>query len=259
MEGDQEMIRLDVRTRGKDVRNQAKWAGLKPGMRVADIGCGPGKTSFNLHQISQNETIGIDGSAQRVSYAKEHFSSAGLTFVCRNILTPLEDLGTFHFIWVRFVLEYFKHESLDIVKNLTSILKPGGIILLQDLDHNCLNHYGMSPTLEKALAGVMKSLEEKTGFDPYMGRKLYAFLYDLGYEQIQMNMTPHHLIYGELNEIDAFNWTKKVEVAARNSGYPFDEYENKFDGFLEDFNIFFNDPRRFTYTALLSCRGQKKA
>jgi len=116
----------------------------------------------------------------------------------------------------------------------------------------------MSVPLEAALSGVMKTLEEKSGFDPFVGKKLYAFLYDLGYEEIRMNMTPHHLIYGELNEADAFNWTKKVEVAAQNSGYAFQEYHDGFEGFLADFNSFFKDPRRFTYTALISCRGIKK-
>jgi hypothetical protein len=116
----------------------------------------------------------------------------------------------------------------------------------------------MSRTLEAALFGVMKTLEKKAGFDPFAGKKLYAFLYDLEFEEIQMNMTPHHLIYGELNDTDEFNWTKKVEVAARNSGYAFEEYINGFEGFLGEFNSFFRDPRRFTYTALIACRGIKK-
>ena len=258
MEGDEEMIRLDVKTRGGVVREQAVWAGLKPGMRVADLGCGSGKTTFNLHSISKSDTVGIDIAPQRVTYANENYSSTGARFMCRDIRNAMDDLGTFDFIWVRFVLEYYKHKSLDIVRNISRILKPGGILLLQDLDHNCLNHYGMSPTMETALSGVMKTLEEKAGFDPFVGKKLYAFLYDLGYEKIRMNMTPHHLIYGELNEADAFNWTKKVEVAARNSGYDFKEYDNGFDGFLAEFNSFFRDPRRFTYTALIACRGIKK-
>lgn len=258
MEGEEEMIRLDVKTRGGAVREQAVWAGLKPGMRVADLGCGSGKTTFNLHKISKGETVGVDIAPQRVAYAKENYSSNTTLFMCRDIRDPLDDLGTFDFVWVRFVLEYYKHESFDIVRNISRILKPGGILLLQDLDHNCLNHYGMSRPLATALSGVMKTLEKKAGFDPFVGKKLYSFLYDLEFEDIEMNMTPHHLIYGELNQADEFNWTKKVEVAARNSGYAFEEYNNGFEGFLEDFTSFFRDPRRFTYTALLSCRGIKK-
>jgi len=210
MEGDQEMIRLDVKTRGGAVRDQASWAGLKQGMSVIDLGCGSGKTTFNLHEISGGNTVGVDIAPQRVAYAEDNYSHTGADFFCRDIRHSLEDLGTFDFVWVRFVLEYYKHESIGIVKNISKILKPGGILLLQDLDHNCLNHYGMSPAMESALSGVMRTLEEKRGFDPYAGKKLYSYLYDLGYEDIRMNMTPHHLIYGQLNDAESFNWIKKV-------------------------------------------------
>ena len=44
----------------------------------------------------------------------------------------------------------------------------------------------------------------------YCGRKLYSFLYDLGFEQIRVNIVPHHLIYGEIRDLDFFNWIKKI-------------------------------------------------
>ena len=46
MEDDQESVRLDRKTDPATVEKQALWAGLKPGMRVADLGCGAGKTTF---------------------------------------------------------------------------------------------------------------------------------------------------------------------------------------------------------------------
>jgi SAM-dependent methyltransferase len=177
-----------------------------------------------------------------------------------DIRKPLEALGRFDLVWIRFVLEYYRTESFEIVKNIARIVEPGGILCLIDLDHNCLNHYGLTPRLETALAGVMNALEKAAGFDPYVGRKLYAYLYDLGFRDIAVDMMPHHLIYGELKEADAFNWTKKVEIAARNSGYPFDEYERGFEGFRSEFEqAFVNTPRRFTYTPVITCRGRRPA
>ncbi len=67
-------------------------------------------------------------------------------------------------------------------------------------------------------------------------------MYGLEYEAIDVTMTAHHLIFGEFNEIDAFNWTKKVAVGARNSGYAFEEYPGGYD----EFSRVFADPRRFT-------------
>jgi hypothetical protein len=158
---------------------------------------------------------------------------------------------------VRFVLEYYRNGSFEIVKNLSTILKPQGILCLIDLDYNCLSHYGLPKRLESTIVGIKTELEKKANFDPYAGRKLYAYLYDLGYEDIDVNMAPHHLIYGELNEIDAFNWTMKVQSGSRISNYPFDQYTGGYDEFFEEFKSAFGDPRRFTYTPVILCRGKK--
>lgn len=259
MESDEETLRLDLKTDGKMVENQALWAGIKPGMRVADLGFGSGLTTFFLHKLVQpnGEVIGIDIAEERIKFAKKHYLKQGIDYMIRDIRDPLDDLGMFDFIWVRFVLEYYRSESFDIVKNISRILKPGGIICLIDLDYNCLNHFGLSKKLKKTLYGLTKSMERNANFDPFVGIKLYSFLYDLGYQDIDVNLSPHHLIFGELNKIDAFNWTKKVEIAVKRLGYDFKEYKGGYEEFFEEFIQFFSDPRRFTYTPLISCRGIK--
>jgi hypothetical protein len=74
-----------------------------------------------------------------------------------------------------------------------------------------------------------------------------------------VDLSPHHLIFGELNKIDAFNWAMKADVAVKQLGYRFDRYEGSFEDFNKDFMAFFSDPRRFTYTPLISCSGIKAA
>jgi hypothetical protein len=103
----------------------------------------------------------------------------------------------------------------------------------------------------------MKALENAADFDPYVGIKLYSFLYDLGYKDIDARLAPHHLIFGELKDTDAFNWTKKFEVGVKKSGYHFLEYEGGYEEFLKECKGFFSDPRRFTYTPVISCKGRK--
>ncbi len=257
MENDEEVLRLDVKTDNSVTERQARWAGLKPGMRVADIGCGSGKTTSKLHELVQpgGRAVGVDIAQQRVTFATEKYATEGLDFCCADARKPLDQLGEFDFIWVRFLLEYYRADSFEIVKNIIKTLKPGGTLCLLDLDYNCLSHYGLSGRLERTIVGILKALEQKADFDPYVGRKLYSYLYDLGFEDIQVKMTPHHLIYGPLKESDDFNWTKKVEVAGRKLGN-FDEYPGGFEEFYQEFKAFFNDPRRFTYTPLIACRGR---
>lgn len=259
MESDEEALRLDLKTDVKAVERQAIWAGIRPGMRVADAGCGPGKTTYILHKLTQpgGMTVGLDISEERISYAHEHYKTEGIEFRCHDIRDPLDDLGMFDFIWIRFVLEYYRSDSFDIIKNISKILKPGGILCLIDLDYNCLNHFGLSLRLERTVSGIMKQLEEKANFDPYVGRKLYSYLYDLGFQDIGVDVTAHHIIFGELKDSDAFNWLKKVEVAPKKIGFQFEEYEGGYEEFQKEFEESFRNPRRFTYTPLILCRGRK--
>ncbi len=259
MDSDEEALRLELKTDTAVVEKQALWAGIKPGMRVADIGCGSGKTTEILHRLAQpgGLTTGVDFSERRIKHARDHHGEQGIEFVCTDISAPLNSLGTFDFIWVRFVLEYFHSQSFHIVKLLTEILRPGGILCLIDLDHNCMSHAGLPREMEKTLVDIMEELQEKADFDPYAGRKLYSFLYDLGYEDINVDVAAHHLIYGALKEVDAFNWFKKLEVATKKIGYDFESYNGGYKGFLDDFEKFFTNPRRFTYSPVICCRGSK--
>jgi ubiquinone/menaquinone biosynthesis C-methylase UbiE len=259
MESNEEALRLDLKTDGRVVTEQALWAGIKAGMRVADLGCGSGKTSFFLNKLVQpnGETLALDFAEQRINYAKANYLDPNLKFLCKDIREPLAELGMFDFIWVRFVLEYYLSTSFDIVKHIYSILKPGGIMCLIDLDYNCLSHFGIPTRLEKAMFGIIKTLEKNADFDSFTGRKLYSYLYDLGCKNIDIRLDAHHLIFGELKDTDAFNWMKKVEIAGKNSGYQFNEYGGGYEEFLEEFKRFFSDLRRFTYTPAICCRGCK--
>ena len=260
MENLEESLRLEVKTNPEAVRGQSQWCGLKPGMRVLDAGCGPGKVTSILHNEIQpdGQILGVDYSETRIEHAIGHYGrKPGIDFLIHDLRNPLDGLGTFDLIWVRFVLEYNRAESRDIVHNLTACLKPGGHLCLMDLDYNCLSHYELPSKMEATLVKIMSRLEHDFNFDCYSGRKLYSYLYDLDYENIQMHLIAHHLIYGNVRDEDMFNWLKKVEVGSKKASDLFEEYPGGRDAFFSDFLNFFQDPRRFTYTPLILCKGMK--
>jgi SAM-dependent methyltransferase len=259
MESEEEALRLDLKTDGRVVEEQASWAGLQSGMRVVDLGCGSGKTSFHLNLLAQpgGQTLGVDIARQRIAFACENYRADGLEFKVRDIRDPIADLGRLDFMWIRFVLEYYRLGSFEILRNVTNVLEPGGIICLIDLDCNCLRFHGYPPRLERAINGIMNRLETHRNFDPYIGVKLYSFLFDLGFEDIRVQVSPHNLIFGKFTENEKFNWRKKAEVAGKLSGYEFDEYPGGFSEFLSELEQLLIDPRVFTYTPLIMCCGRK--
>ncbi len=259
MESPEESLRLDNKTEIEVVQKQASWGGIKKGFRVADMGCGSGKTTSILHQLVQpgGSTVGVDISEDRINFANENYKNDGINFYRQDIRKSLENLGKFDFIYIRFVLEYYLDESFSIVKNLVNSLNPGGILCLIDLDHNCLSHYRMSDKLDDALKLIVDELQKKANFDPFAGRKLYSYLYDLGFRDIDVSVAGHHVIFGELKESDEFNWMKKLSIAPEKIAYDFGSYEGGKEQFKKDFQSFFYDPKRFTYSPIICCRGVK--
>ena len=260
MDNLEEEIRLEIKTDPDEIRRQAVWCGIKPGMRVLDAGCGPGKTSSILYKMIQPAgwLLGVDYAEQRIAYARKHYGGkSGLDFQLHDLRNPLNFKDTFDLIWVRFVLEYNLAESFEIVKNLTNCLKPGGALCLMDLDHNCLSHYEMPKSIEEVLKKIILKISTEFNFDPYAGRKLYSYLYDLTYKNINMHLTGHHLIYGKARQVDIFNWTKKIEMVSEKLKMVFNDYPGGHKAFSKDFNDFFLNPRRFSYTPLILCKGIK--
>lgn len=259
MENCDEAIRLEIKTEPNIVIDQAAWSGITAGMRVLDVGCGVGVTTKALATLvgPSGEAIGVDFSESRLEAARERYSGPNISFINRDIRKPLDDIPEYDAVWVRFVLEYFRADPVAIIRNITARLKPGGILCMVDSDCNSMLHHGHSEQMQKTLEEIMGLLERDFDFDPYAGRKLYAHLYDLGYNGIDIRVEPHHLIFDELQESDAYNWVRKLELTAEKSGCRFDEYAGDYTAFLEEFKEFFHSPRRFTYTPLILARGEK--
>jgi SAM-dependent methyltransferase len=261
MENEEEAIRLEMKTDPEAVKKQAVWCGVKPGLRVLDAGCGPGITTSILHKMIQpgGEIIGLDYSEERIDYAIEYYgNNTGIDFYIHDLREPINEFGQFDLIWVRFVLEYHRIGSLDIVKNLHDCIKPGGYLCLLDLDHNCLSHYDMPQEIVHIFNKLSERLDQEYNFDTYAGRKLYSYLYDYKFEDIEVDVLAHHLIYGNnLGDGDIYNWMKKLEVVAEFLDDVFESYPGGYKAFSRDFKSFFFDSRRFIYTPLIIGKGRK--
>jgi SAM-dependent methyltransferase len=260
MENEDEKNRLEKKTDPVALRKQAEWCGIGPGQRLLDFGCGPGKTTALLFDLIQpgGSILGLDASPERIAYAKKCYGGkTGLEFAVHDIRKPLNGFGKFDGVWVRFVLEYYRSESGQIIRNVANNLNRGGFLYLLDLDYNCLSHYELPPSLAKILPEIIHCLGDIYNFDAYAGRKLYAHLFDLGFANIEIDVTAHHVIYGDIRDVDSYNWMKKIEVIAPRLTGLFETYPRGYEGFFMDFRNYFHDPRRFTYTPLIMGKGMR--
>jgi SAM-dependent methyltransferase len=260
MESEDENIRLDIKTDPQALRRQALWCGVKPGMRVLDAGCGPGITTKLIDEMIQPKgaVVGLDYSPRRIEYADKNYKKGeSIEFHLHDLRNPIDNFGKFDLIWVRFVLEYHRNGAKQIVKNLISCLKPGGHLCLLDLDYNCLIHHELPEAMASILPRIMNTIDEQYNFDTFVGRKLYSFLYDNGFANIEVELMAHNLIYGEIKDKDKFNLIKKIEMSEKKVESLIESYPGGYKQFKANFIKYLADPRRFTYTPLLLCKGEK--
>jgi ubiquinone/menaquinone biosynthesis C-methylase UbiE len=184
-------------------------AGLKPGMRVLDSGCGAGDLSFLAASLvgPEGAVIGVDRSPEAIALASQRAAAAGLTHV--HFLT--QDLSELSLeepvdaLVGRLVLMYFADPAV-LLRRLVSLVNPGGIVAFHEIDMDGAKSEPTCRLFETAVQRIKQTFS-RVGADIRAGLKLARIFQEAGLPTPQMiqgarvECGPDALIYDQVAQV----------------------------------------------------------
>jgi ubiquinone/menaquinone biosynthesis C-methylase UbiE len=173
-------------------------AGLRPGMAVADFGCGVGLTTRMLTALTGQFGIvtGIDIDPVLLRTAKHYcaLEGAAASFVqadaCRTGL-PRE---SFDVVYCRLLLLHLPN-PIDCLREMSDVLRPGGIIVVEDSD--LATATSVPATAISAFGDLFGRFGPLLGLDVSGARTLYHKMKSVGFANPRLELRQPAITEGE--------------------------------------------------------------
>jgi SAM-dependent methyltransferase len=228
---------------------------LFPGAQVLDVGCGPGTILGAAAAAGATRGMGVDLGPIRIRQARENNAdNPRLKFVRGDVQELQFGSGTFDVVYSRMLLQYVPDKERAVAE-MVRVCKPGGTVLIQDLDGQLVWHYPEDALMQQTVTRVLASLRD-SGFDPFVGRKLFWLARNAGLDNIRVQSEVYHLIAGAIDASLFKQWELKLAIAkprmqqALGSGYEAEEEVRRFLSFLRR-------PDTLTYSNVFTVAGEK--
>src|SRR5262249_33902026 len=183
---------------GPGARRVLTQAGIRRGMRVADLGCGVGLVTQLLAQIvgPDAEVVGVDFSLAQLEQARA-LLPPGLTNVS-FIQASATDTGlapdSFDLVYSRFLLIHLTEPDAAL-REMYNLLKPGGILVCEDGD---LTTAGSEPASQlNAFSTLFGQLGPTWGVDYTLGSRLLDMVRSANFTKPQMTLNQPLITHGE--------------------------------------------------------------
>jgi ubiquinone/menaquinone biosynthesis C-methylase UbiE len=176
---------------------------LKAGMRLLDVGCGPGSITRGLaERLAPGEVVGIDLAKEALASARQDAAERGLgnlRYVEGSVYElPFPD-GSFDVVFAHQVLQHLKEPSAAI-REMLRVLRTGGWLAVRDVDWGTVAYFPPDPWLDRFLEVHVKTWTQNGG-DPQMGRKLRAMMNASSVVELRVSATEWcYATYAETRE-----------------------------------------------------------
>ena len=165
-------------------------AGIGPGMRVLDVGCGAGDVSFLLARMvgPSGAVVGVDRAEDAVAMANARAQAMGLAQVSFS-QGELEDISLDQPVDAavgRFVLMYSSEPSIAL-RRVAANVRAGGIVAFQEMNVAEAKSFPYVDLFEQSMRWIIETLDREK-VKNLMGLGLYRTFVEAGLPPPQMIM-----------------------------------------------------------------------
>ena len=193
--GEDEVARLEIQGRALAPATRMIFAeaGIRPGMRVLDLGCGAGDVAFVAADLvgPDGSVVGVDRSPEALARARLRAGQRGLAqvqFVEGDLGDPAPG-GPFDAIVERLVL-WTVPDPAALLRRQATVLRPGGLVVPVEEDLSTIRSLPETPFGTQVKSWLIEAFA-KAGMS-MVGSRLWAIVQEAGLRPVGMiGIQPH--------------------------------------------------------------------
>jgi SAM-dependent methyltransferase len=157
---------------------------LRGGLRILDVGCGPGTITAELADRVGDEgaVVGIDASSDVIARASATMSRRNLSYAVGDVYAIDAEDDTFDVVHAHQVLQHLA-DPIAALAEMRRVCRPGGVVAARDSDYPTMAWHPQPPELTEWLALYM-SITRANGGHPDAGRLLLSWAQRAGFTDI---------------------------------------------------------------------------
>ena len=170
--------------RWRTVENSAAYLlpHLRPGVRLLDVGCGPGTITADFAgRVGRESVLGVDASAEIIAAAERDHQ--GVSFATGDVYRLDFPDSSWDIVHAHQVLQHLA-DPIAALKEMRRVVKPGGIVAARDSDYATKTWYPADARLDRWLA-LYSEIARANGGEPDAGRRLLAWAHAAGFSQVK--------------------------------------------------------------------------
>ena len=212
-------------------------AGLRPGMRVLDVGCGPGDVSFIAAGLvgPTGTVLGVDAAPEMIELARARAAEQGLPAVhfTQAAIDAIALDEPVDAVVGRLILMHLPDPAAAL-RHLSSLVLPGGVIAFSENDITGARSIPEMPLFRRVTAGIAGAFEAM-GLSPQFGNTLHTIFADAGLGAPHLTLSTPIGTAAETNILTyAAEVWRLVAPIAQQTGFTIDELAD-IDNFVPRF------------------------